>query len=217
MTNPIEQSYAMRLAASVIAWRDLRTRAQFEDLASVLGCQHAATSFTGPPAGAEHEQLIRDTWVVLLREQLGLGQPTGFMCWFIMDGLLENDRWRTLLGTESDAHAFAAFIVRFLVGSGLSGSRAVAVDPEDFDTSAAVQKKFRTVLAPWLAPLDLSRPFTLSELARAFFGEAWCTLVMDANPRPVFLYHLIMDERPPFMPGLLTAAEPASEKLPDLD
>jgi hypothetical protein len=125
----------------------------------------------------------------------------------LFERLLINNRWRALFKTAETASAFVIMVMMSVE----TRSRVRKTE------ASAVQLKFAEAVREWLPPGVELQETTLRDIAVALFGEPWCNLVGDSRSAHVLLSEAIIDTRPEFLPGRLTAVPtPAAMPLPNM-
>jgi hypothetical protein len=122
-------------------------------------------------------------------------------CLSILFGLSKNERWREALTSMSDSYKFTVLLARYLDtmhnfrpfhnGDGLH---------------ATMGPSFQAVLHAW-CDVEADRSFSSYMLARALFGDAWCSLFIDSTVGYWRIKDLVKLQRPPFLAGLVSAQD----------
>jgi hypothetical protein len=193
------------------------TRATLDDLARTLGCTFLTYHPTKQPAPftPEDREVQMRCWITLLHEKTSFGGIHWAVQCYVLDGLLQYDRWRTLLQAEDDAYAFVSLLARFTS----QPCKDAAASAMSFDSKMdhAVRSRLDFMLARWLRMESLSNGVTQRALAQGMFGEAWVALVYDGRSHVLDLDNMIGATRPAFLPGLITHPQQDAAALPALD
>jgi hypothetical protein len=192
-------------------------------LLAALGCCHLAENDTGDwvvctpnQPSITDECVVESALLQALAAHMRLidsGARTGTIedeGYSIFHGLSKNNRWRSCLSDQS--------LARDLVSVMLLGQ-------EDGETSMVGQlrRELRPcavdVLNEWISPAEAYTEMpSVRVLATALFNEAWCALALDNDALGQDeLIEVIRKERPPFKPGLITAALEDAVLLPSLE
>jgi hypothetical protein len=186
-------------------------------LLCALGCMSMGDTedpgFQIPTCPALSEEVfVRTTLIALLRSQeranlLNERRSEGFS---LLHGLCQRGRWRPCLDNSDDAHRFAELLLLF----------HYQFDYAPFELTDAMQEIVASVQAQWLG--DLYMPYdrdisTFYDVIKALFGAPWCALALEGenlNFREIM--QTFINDKPPFLPGLLKEVAPAAAVLPTL-
>jgi hypothetical protein len=202
-------SYDDRVAHALADFLRQGRFTEIDALARILGHHFGSV---GPETFGD-ELTVITTWTTVLRSYNPTFGAASYAEECMLTGLLRGDRWRTLFGSESGAYEFFIVLARYLrkddararnAGMYISGNRAFRLD-------------VHSAIPAWLEPGIEPGEFTLRDLARAFFGEAWCAIVYDVCGDETTLSDIVASTRPPFLPGRLTYdTDPNERPLPEL-
>jgi hypothetical protein len=192
--------YERRVSHAFHIWHTNRNQRALVDLASWLGCPYTPVDLPATLGLEVDEALILKTWKKLLKKEMPLSGAASFINGHLLHGLLHNNRWRVLLKSERDAHLFVALVTRYFANC--TDGRSIMA-PYEVEMHSIILDKLSVAVATWLSPVVLPREFYVRNLLKALFGEPWCVLVADSRPAGVSMDHLILHERPPFLPRLL--------------
>jgi hypothetical protein len=185
------------------------TRMDFMALARVLGSAHTDRESNIVPVTPADELVVRQTWIDLLHRSYPQTLQPRMVERFILDGLLTNDRWRALLENTKDAYTLVELVTTFLGRT--PGHR------KERPSAADVREQLQEAFAPWLPP-EYVGPMTERDLAVAFFGGAWCSIIYDGRSSDSSIAELIAETCPDIVPGrLLKGAPLLAESLPTLE
>lgn len=183
--------------------------------AEFLGCAHERLSperveyieNNPPQPSPEHEPLVLAALLQALRAVYPSCEKGLYDVLPILDGLCRNQRWKVCLESLTDAYAFAALVVHFVVAGNmefdlLERSRLFESWPPGMDSATMAAK-----------------PTTLRAIVNAMFGSAWLDIRFSAESySALYLADIIVEERPPFAPGVLPAhLEQTAVPLPGLE
>lgn len=194
----------------------LHNRARVTTLDSLwyaLGCPYAApsgwrkeTPVEPPQPDPSHEAIIVKTLVYALHleQPLLTSEPPNNNI-SLLGGLLRQDRWQSCLHSHTTAIELAASLTAFWE------SRPKTSTVETLLRKISVQ--VCAVLNEWLKPVTpfsgdpLGGPATTYDIARAMFGDAWCAIALSglSDDQHWQISEIIQSQRPPFLPGLLSA------------
>jgi hypothetical protein len=172
-----------------------------------LGCAYLERSsgkLIVPPTGAE-SHAEKGSALLLLAPTIvsNLSLPVCSTS-SVVDGLARGDCWRNCLDSEKLTYVLAAIMLDYVAGYYAC-----------FELEAHARQPALSILNAWLIP---QAPYvkvpSAVDLARNIFGDAWCTLRLDCDPRAIG--STIYKERPLFLPGLCPAQDVIlSASLPD--
>lgn len=179
-----------------------------------LGCRHMSFSESSRTWRLIHpeqpdaifEPLVAETLRNLLvnakvGSSLGMTVP--------LDGLCQNDRWRTCFASERDAYSLANALLLYAIADSQSYPDVLI---------RTIRNDVHAVLHAWLG-LDVpdGRLLPVTDIVRAMFGSTWWDLIvsLDAAPKDdAGLLHLILATRPAFLPGLVPVQDALSSGMP---
>jgi hypothetical protein len=164
-----------------------------------------------PQPGPEKEGVIQQALLRMLRvgdwhANKGWSEPFS-----ILAGLTRNDRWRSCLDSVDDTYKFAdLLLVAQDVCAGLARTSAPDLVKEEINTV------LQHSLVGWLGFAWSAACPSIDDMARAMFGDAWCSFALSGDI-PGEERRLVRMERPPFMPGLLAVqTQNVAVTLPEL-
>lgn len=136
-------------------------------------------------------------WTMLLKQNKD--RPQAHQDYYLMLGLLKNNRWRDL-------------------GDLVTDFSVLTFNHVEIALFGVIHTKFSSSVSKWLAQDSDFATTSIREIAVALFGEGWCTVVYDLRADGESLGHLIAATRPDFLPGRLTGTSvpPVAINLPDL-
>jgi hypothetical protein len=192
--------YQQRVDYVIDQWRlTPGSRPNLDDVPFMLGCEHLSAGMPLAAAGHPLDRIQCQAWVTLLRGRAEDDSFAALLDNFILDGLLQNNRWQTLLGNTDDALHFTRLVAR--VANRRGAERNFHATKEDIALAFAVQIELRAKLDTWLATDELPTEIVQRHLAIALFGEAWTVLVYDSRPVGSSLDQVLEQSRPALMPG----------------
>jgi hypothetical protein len=192
--------YAARIAELVATYITNGYRGSPAPLFTALGC-HSIVRNLGDwsivtPAAPDpcNEVLIRNVLLQVLRNSAQISlidQATKFS---MLHGLSLNHRWHDCLSSEDDAYCLAALCLWHAVDRN-------EIAPDLLVIRGVVELMLLVLLEEWVqADLPL---FTVSEIGRALFGEAWYQFSVDlAGVWNIHVPQIVYTTRPLFQPGL---------------
>lgn len=180
------------------------------------------------PTGSDHEALITETLLTLLR--LHAGNSPGYdphSACSLLGGLYRNNRWRACLGTITAANNLAVLLLDAI----LTWRDFTAVHPI-YLRGLPGFSPIHAMLNAWVAPVQpFSEKTAMAEVACAIFGDAWYDLTFgdeswfsssrdnkcSAINRTITFS--IWGTHPLFRPGLLSpnAVQQEGIALPQMD
>jgi hypothetical protein len=198
--GPSAAPFAEQVSTALATWiDDGNARSDFMTLAALLGCPFARGGLDMGQVSPADELLIQNTWIALLYKCFeDVGSPR-LVTRHTLTGLLTNDRWHALMGTEKSAYAFvllAANVAKY------EGNLHHLGSPSADHHHKLVLEQLDTSLAKWL-PAGHPATTSVRDIAAVFFGEAWCAVVYDNRAAGVTLERLIHESTPTFLPGRL--------------
>jgi hypothetical protein len=199
---------------------DFARPASANKIFKTLGCTYTVYRGGGyeqvtseQPAG-EHEVVVTEALFLLAAHYDRSDLETIVTGLSILSGLYRNERWTACTTSPEKARSFAALVTHVLskhdycLNNASSGILEFYV--EMFDEAQRVLNK-------WLRPGGPSEVFSPSMLARDMFGDAWCSIVLDASKGGTDIADFIVSTKPEFRPGLIRGqGEPEMETLPVL-
>lgn len=189
-------SYEERINQALTAFLHSGT---YEDMKYLEPFIRRSSFDLGPQTPAD-ELIAEAACITLLRRHDSTASASAYVERCVLTGLLANDRWKTLLSVETDAYNFGIMLIRYLRREDIRKIMA----PYDQVAHRVFRFNVHAAMAPWLPSCIELGDFSLRDLASAFFGEAWCTLVYDERRNNTPLAGLIADAKPEFLPGRLT-------------
>lgn len=220
------ETYAKTIADLTSVYLKRRDREPVTELLGALGCCHLKAKFPfsnvvqSSQTSLEDEPLVRETLVLTLRSHVEK-DGVRFDGYAILEGLSRRERWRDCLFTLDDAYNLTLLLLDFMA--------AVETGEDDTEKTRFLQAVLPgafQILWEWTHSPEwkmwdksaLEIPGSL-QICRAFFGSAWCDLVL-CPPGTKFWNDrgMISSHRPPFLPGLLPEhLDAAVVPLPDMD
>lgn len=154
---------------------------------------------------------MQNALLIALRSGIALEHVVVGGTFSLLDGLMQQNRWRNCLLTVDDAYDFACTLLKF--------SAQIIHDKPPSALSSAIGSVATPALNAWLRP---AIPFTtqpsVAALSSEMFGEAWCDFIGPENMANGEAILLTKALRPPFRQGLIEAQlEVESIDLPGLD
>jgi hypothetical protein len=223
-------TYAQQLAqVSAECLDEESDRRQLTPLFRLIGVAHLTNLDSDPSnwrvspsfrTNALYEPLVQAALIQTMRFifREGLGSEDSAKVLSVAGGLVENDRWIRCLETEDDAYLFAILLMR--LSSAMQSLHMVRPYKQ---LRSEVSVNAGVCLIQWLKP---EVPFTKiprpADLAESMFGSAWCSVAIDPDrfDEGSYVTNVVMTQRPPFRPGLLSAALESTAfpeaNLPDL-
>lgn len=199
--------YPYRIKGLVKVVEARPTQAPISRLTEALGCRRCAfyatsglwqaEAVTVPPP--EADDLISSTLLWLLRGGFNLDTYTTLA---LLDGLMQNDRWLMALATVSDAYAFAELLIEANIFMESARHAHGQSTPEISDRlRRTTDPSICKVINDWVRPaIPLMTPPGEFALARLFFGDAWCDLLLDGVAAGD-ICSVIREWSPAFLPG----------------
>jgi hypothetical protein len=214
-----------------------RTKDEFLALAMLLGCptissidvasvvMKAALAgenitehvFYNPESTfADDEALIVRAWLAIHHAHDPKGKTAWLMESHIIAGILYRDRWKKVIATEEGAYAIATMLLRYTAHRGMLSSR------DAVELYSIVKGQLKVALTEWLGPQIVLEGFSIGDLSRALFGDAWTTFMLDEVTTAADIVDKINSTRPPFVEGRLPGGvsiegRPShTQELPDL-
>jgi hypothetical protein len=210
------RSYAEHVEEALHAWQGGgQKEADFDNLTSVLGCPYMDGVFaTVVPTAPENESIVQAAWIAVFKER----DPESPTAWrverFVLAGVLQNDRWRTFLSSETSAREFVRLCARFLWMADMIETPGMPVGDA---TLSDIRGRLQQALTPWRLCTDQTIVFSSRDLASCFFGEAWCCFVYDTLDAGFSFIQTLDTTQPEFLPGRLTQPTVAvAEILPSI-
>jgi hypothetical protein len=126
----------------------------------------------------------------------------------LLQGILENDRWRPLFDKPDTAYHFSFLVFKYVQEMHLDCNHPMG---------SVVLRMLRSAMPEWIGPVTGDDENSLRPIAVALFGDPWCAVVYDALGHYESLGVLIATTRPPFLPGRINGSiEPIAAPLPEL-
>jgi hypothetical protein len=191
--------------AALLAWMastSSNSKSRLECLIRELDAYKASSD-----AGADRgENFTKSVWLEVFNTYSTVEHGVRVQ-FYLLSGLLKNERWRTLFEQIDTAHAFVSLAIGYIENN------ASGIGQQGY----LVRSKFAAGLSEWLVPGEGVEGTSIREIAAALFGEPWCVLVYDASSPGTSLAALIGATRPEFLPDRLTAgAVQHASPLPDI-
>lgn len=188
-------------------------------LLEALGCRRLLINgrrwlHTEPDAQPkpEHEGLLLSALMEVARSGIIYNLSMIEHSFALLDGLSRNDHWQRGLSSLDDAYEIAVLLLDFSFQAQVYPCDAV-------DVFAVVTSVTVPTLNTWLRPkVPFSTHPGVADMASAMFGAGWLSLIDDDDIESGALLVHIRQQRPPFLPGLVTSqCDSSAEVLPQMD
>lgn len=174
-----------------------------------------------------HEPLIRSRLCEILAEQVTKTIPSDLTCVSLLDGLLQNDRWKEVVKTTTGAYDFAHLLSQITASICFRWRKSDARETPENKSSLPRAIRLHAypvvtqVINAWIAPRRLPGPLSSGLLLRELFGAPWYDIVLDFDENDFRAWDIrdtVSAANPAFLPGLvLDQAESFATPLPALE